>query len=77
MRVLSEERGGAIKDMCDGVKTSVRTLEGDIEDFPIGIELYQGLALSLFLFTIIMDELKKGLKMRYYCVCYLLMMLFL
>ena len=31
-----------IKDIYEGVKTSIRILEGDIEDFPIDIGLYQG-----------------------------------
>jgi len=44
-----------IRDMYDGVRTRIRTLVGDTDDFPIG--LHQGLALSLFLFTIIMAEL--------------------
>ena len=44
-----------IKDMYDGVKTRVGTLLGDTNDFPINIGLHQGSALSLFLFTIVMD----------------------
>jgi len=46
-----------IKDMYDGVRTRVRTLVGDTNDFPIDIMLHQGLALSRFLFTIIIDVL--------------------
>jgi len=46
-----------IKDMYDGVRTRVRTLVGDTNDFPIDIRLHQGLALNRFLFTIIKDAL--------------------
>jgi len=31
-----------IKDMCGGVKTRVRTLVGDTDDFPIDIGFHQG-----------------------------------
>jgi len=49
----------AIKDMYEQAKTSVRSSAGDTKFFPTDIELHQGLALSLFLFTIIMDELTR------------------
>jgi len=52
----------AIKDMYDGVRTRVRTLVGDTDDFPIDIELHQGSGLGPFLFTIVMDELTKGIQ---------------
>jgi len=48
--------------MYKGVKTSVTTLAGDIEYFFINIGLHQGLALSLFLFTIVMDELTRKIQ---------------
>jgi len=51
-----------IKDMYNGVKTGVRTLVGDTDDFPIDIGLHQGSTLSPFLFTIIMDELTRGIQ---------------
>jgi len=51
-----------INDMYIGVRTRVRTLVGDTDDFPIDIGLYQGPALSPFLFTIVMDELTKGIQ---------------
>jgi len=50
----------AIKNMYEGVKTSVRTSAGDTEYFPIDIGLHQGSTLSPFLFTIVMDELTRG-----------------
>ena len=52
----------AIKDMYEGAKTSVRSLVGAMEDFPIDIGLHQGSALSPFLFTIIMDELTREIQ---------------
>ena len=39
-----------IKDMYDNVVTSVRKSDGDTDDFPIKIGLYQGSALSPYLF---------------------------
>ena len=45
--------------MYGGVKTRVRTIEGDMDDFFIDIGLHQGSALSHFLFTIVMDELTR------------------
>jgi len=51
-----------IKDMYGGVRMSVRTLGGVINDFYIGIGLHQGFALNLFLFTLVMDELTKGIQ---------------
>jgi len=52
----------AIKDMYEGVKTSVRSSVGDTEYFPIDIGLHQGSALSPFLFTIIIDELTREIQ---------------
>ena len=51
-----------IKDMYSGVRARVTTLVGDTKDFLIDIGLYQGSALSPSLFTIIMDELTKGIQ---------------
>ena len=48
-----------IKDMYDGVVTSVRTAGGYTSEFPIQIGLHQGYALSPYLFTIVMGELTK------------------
>ena len=42
---------GLIKDMYNNVVTSVRTSDGDTDDFPIMIGLYQGSALSPYLFA--------------------------
>jgi len=51
-----------IRDMYEDVRTTVRTVVGDTRDFPIYIGLHQGSALSPFLFTIVMDELTRGIQ---------------
>ena len=51
-----------IKDMYNGVRTRVRTLAGDTDDFPIDIGLHQGSALSPFLLTIVMNELTREIQ---------------
>jgi hypothetical protein len=45
--------------MYDNVVTSVRTSDGDTNDFLINIGLYQGSALSLYLFVLVMDEVTR------------------
>ena len=45
--------------MYDRAITSVRTSEGITRKFPITIGLYIGLALSSYLFSLVMDELTK------------------
>ena len=62
-----------VKDIYTGVRTRIRTLVGDTDDFPIDIGLHQGLALNPFLFTIVMDELTKGIQDENRGVCDLLM----
>jgi len=60
-----------IKDMYEGVRTRVKTLRGDTNDFPIDIRLYQGSALIPFLFTIVMDELIKRTQEEVpWCICF-------
>ena len=51
-----------LKIMYEGARIRVRTLRGDTKDFHIDIELHQGLALSHFLFTMVMDELTRGVQ---------------
>ena len=41
---------------------SVRTLGGVTNDFHVGMSLHQGSTLSPFLFTLVMDELIKGIQ---------------
>jgi hypothetical protein len=50
-----------IKDMHDDIVTSVQTSDGDTNDFPI-IELHQGLALSPYLFALVMDEVTRDIQ---------------
>jgi hypothetical protein len=51
-----------IKDMYDNVGTSVRTSDGDTNDFPINIELHQRSALSPYLFALVMDEVTRDIQ---------------
>jgi hypothetical protein len=51
-----------IKDMHDNIVTSVQTSDGDTNDFPINIELHQGLALSPYLFALVMDEVTRDIQ---------------
>ena len=46
---------GLIKDMYNNVVTRVRTSDGDMDDFPIRIGLYQGSAFEP-LFVCLSDE---------------------
>jgi hypothetical protein len=50
------------KDMYDNVVTSVRISNGDTNDFSINIGLYQGSALSPYLFALVMDEVTRDIK---------------
>jgi hypothetical protein len=51
-----------IKVMYDNVVTSVRTSDEDTNDFPINIGLYQGSALSPYLFALVMDEVTRDIQ---------------
>ena len=51
-----------IKDMYDDTKTRVRTVGGDSEHFPVVMRLYQGSALSPFLFALVMDVLSRHIQ---------------
>ena len=50
-----------IQDMYDGATTTVRSSAGLTKEFKVGVELYQGSALSLFLLTIIIDRLTEDI----------------
>ncbi|KAH1219602.1 LINE-1 retrotransposable element ORF2 protein [Glycine max] len=52
----------AIQDMYDKVSTSVRTQDGESDDFPITIGLHQGSTLSPYLFTLILDVLTEQIQ---------------
>jgi hypothetical protein len=51
-----------IKDMYDNVVTSVRTSDGDTNNFSINIGLHQGSALSSYLFALVMDEVTRDIQ---------------
>jgi hypothetical protein len=51
-----------IKDMYTNVVTSVRTSDGDTDDFLINIGLHQGLALSPYLFALVIDEVTRDIQ---------------
>jgi hypothetical protein len=48
--------------MYDNVVTSVRTSDGDTNDFQINIGLHQGSALISYLFTLVMDEVTRDIQ---------------
>ena len=50
------------KGMYDGATTTVRSAAGLTEEFKVSVGLYQGSALSPFLFTIIMDKLTEDIR---------------
>jgi hypothetical protein len=51
-----------IKNMYDNIVTSVRTSDGDTDDFPFKIELHQGSALSPYFFDLVMDEVTRDIQ---------------
>jgi hypothetical protein len=51
-----------IKDIYDNVVTSVRTSDGDTNDFPINIGPHQGSALSPYIFDLVMDEVRRDIQ---------------
>lgn len=52
----------AIEDMYEKARTRLMMIGGDTEDLFIDIRLHQGVTLSPFLFTILMDELMKDVQ---------------
>ena len=51
-----------IKDMYHGETTTASSAAGLTEEFKVGVGLYQGSALSLFIFAIIMDKLTEDIR---------------
>ncbi|GJW50259.1 retrovirus-related pol polyprotein LINE-1, partial [Tanacetum coccineum] len=51
-----------IQDMYEGARTCMRTLTGNTKYFPVDVGLHQGLAISPYLFALILDELTKGIQ---------------
>jgi hypothetical protein len=48
--------------MYDNIVTSVRTRDGDTNDFPINIRLYQMLDMSPYLFALVTDEVIRDIQ---------------
>jgi hypothetical protein len=48
--------------MYNNAMTSVRTNDGNTDYFPIKIGLHQGLALSPYLFALVMDEVTRDIQ---------------
>jgi hypothetical protein len=48
--------------MYDNFVTSVQISDGDTNDFPINIGLHQRLALSHYLFALVMDEVTRDIQ---------------
>uniref|UniRef100_A0A0A9T648 Uncharacterized protein n=1 Tax=Arundo donax TaxID=35708 RepID=A0A0A9T648_ARUDO len=48
--------------MYDNIVTSVRTSDGDTDDFSIKIGLHQGSALSHYFFALAMDEVTSDIQ---------------
>ena len=51
-----------MKDMYNNIVTSVRTCDGDTDDFSIRIGLHQGPGLSPYLFALMMDEVTRDIQ---------------
>ncbi|GJR09644.1 retrovirus-related pol polyprotein LINE-1 [Tanacetum coccineum] len=49
-------------DTVSWARTYVRTLTGNTKYFSVDVGLHQGSAISLYLFALILDELKKGIQ---------------
>jgi Reverse transcriptase (RNA-dependent DNA polymerase) len=51
-----------IKDMYTNAVTCVRACDGESDTFPIKIGLHEGSALSLYIFTLVMDEITNDIQ---------------
>jgi hypothetical protein len=63
-----------IKDMYDKVVTSIRTSDNDANVFLINVGLHQGLALSPYLFALVINEVTRDIQGISLGVCFSLMM---
>ncbi|GJR56637.1 ataxia telangiectasia mutated family protein [Tanacetum coccineum] len=50
------------EDMYEGARTCVRTPTENSEYFPVDVGLHQGSAISPYLFSLILDELSRGIQ---------------
>jgi hypothetical protein len=48
--------------MYDNIMTNIRTSDGDTNNFLINIGLYQGSALSPYLFALVMDDVTRDIQ---------------
>lgn len=48
--------------MYDKVRMSVKSEYEETEDFTVNIGIHQGLAMSPYLFSLVMDKLTKGVQ---------------
>ena len=62
-----------IKDMYDGVTTTVRSAAGLNEEFKVGVGIHQGSAPRPFLFAIIKDKLTEDIRKDVPRICCLQM----
>ena len=51
-----------IRDMYEGVVTTIRSSVGETNEFPITVGLHQGSTLSPYLFALVMDELTRNIQ---------------
>lgn len=48
-----------IQDMCEDSSTSVNKMCGETDNLNVGVGVHQGLALSPFLLSVLMDEVTR------------------
>ncbi|GKC34957.1 retrovirus-related pol polyprotein LINE-1 [Tanacetum coccineum] len=59
-----------IKDMYKGVKSGIRTTVGNTEFFPVEVGLHQRSTISPYLFTLILDEISRGIQNIPWCMIF-------
>ncbi|KAK3571603.1 hypothetical protein QTP86_015338 [Hemibagrus guttatus] len=59
---VAEKYVRVVQDMCERSRTVVRCAVGQTEEFKVEVGLHQGLALSPFLFVIVMDQLSEEVR---------------
>ena len=65
-----------IQDIYSRAMTTVRTVVGETNSFPITVGLHQGSALSPYLFALVMDELTRHMQDKDPDACLLLIIFF-
>ena len=70
-RAVNDRYVSATKDMYRGARTSVRMESRQSGSFEVGVRVYQGSALSPYLFILVLDELLKGvIKEALWCMLF-------